>query len=166
MGAECPALAALTMKTSRWKNVDRREGPRSRLQLSLAIIYPQHAGRPARPMFHGKTRDFGMSGLSIVVDYNIFQEGEVAVVLALPLAYAGAPRKVVTCTAEMSYAIFSSKLDAFVIGLAFRKFRGNGEMLLEAALRHALKQESIAGTQHPSGRFRSRQSRDSQPLGR
>jgi hypothetical protein len=141
------------MKISQWKNADRREGLRGRLQLRLAMIYPQQEGRPARPMFHGKTRDIGMSGISIVVDYNIFQEGEVVVVLALPPAYAGAPRKVVTSTAEMTYAIYSSKLDAFKIGLTFRKFRGNGKALLEAALRHALKGDVVADMQSPSGDF-------------
>ena len=129
------------------------------------MIYPQHTGRPARPMFHGKTCDIGMSGLSLLVDYNVFQEGEVAVVLALPPANAGAPRKVVTVTAEMSYAIYSSKLDAFKIGLAFRKFRGNGKLLLAVALRHALKEEAVAGMQNPSGRFRARRPSDSHPLG-
>jgi hypothetical protein len=141
------------MKISQWKNADRREGPRGRLQLRLAMIYPQQEDRPARPMFHGKTRDIGMSGISIVVDYNIFQEGEVVVVLALPPAYAGAPRKVVTSTAEMTYAIYSSKLDAFKIGLTFRKFRGNGKALLEAALRHALKEDAVAEMQDPSEGF-------------
>ena len=85
-----------------------------------------------------------MGGLSIVVDYNIFQEGEVAVVLALPPAHAGAPRKVVTATAEMTYAIFSSKLDAYKIGLAFRMFRGDGKRLLEAALQQALNDDDVA----------------------
>jgi hypothetical protein len=138
------------MKKSHWQNPDRRQGPRGRLQLRLAVIYPQQEGRPARPMFHGKTSDIGLSGLSIVVAYNIYHEGEVVVVLALPPACAEAPRKVVTSTAEMTYAIYSSKLGAFKIGLAFRKFRGNGRALLEAALRHSLKEEGIASTQDPS----------------
>ena len=154
------------MKTSQWMIADRRETPRGQAQLRLAMIYPQQAGRPARPMFHGKTRDIGMSGLSIVVDYNIFQEGEVVVVLALPPAFAGAPRKVMTATAEMTHAIYSSKLRAFKIGLAFRKFRGIGKALLEAALRHALKGEACADTQRPGGRFSALRPRDSQPLGR
>ena len=100
-------------------------------------------------MFHGKTHDISLSGLSLVVDYNVFQEGEVTVVLALPLAHAGAPPKVVTATAEMTYAIHSSKLDAFKIGLAFRAFRGDGKTLLEAALRQASKDESFEGVQDP-----------------
>jgi len=127
------------METNQWEEADRREGPRLSLKLRLAMIYPQRGDRPARPMFHGKTNDIGMSGLSMIVDYNVFQEGEVTVVLAMPPASAGAARKVVTATAEMTYAIHSSKLDAFKIGLTFREFRGDGKERLEAALRLALK---------------------------
>jgi len=153
----------MAIRVSQWKNADRREGPRRRLQLRLAMIYPQHPGRPARPMFQGKTRDLGMSGLSIVVDYNVFQAGEVVLVLALPPAYPGAPRKLITVTAEMTHALYSSKLGAFKIGLTFRKFRGNGKALLELALRHALEEEAVAAMQ--SGRVRARLPRDSQRLG-
>jgi hypothetical protein len=86
-----------------------------------------------------------MSGLSMSVDYNVFQEGEVTVVLALPPVSAGSARKVVTATAEMSYAIHSSKLDAFKIGLTFREFRGDGKEHLEAALRQALNAQAASG---------------------
>ena len=98
-------------------------------------------------MYQGKTRDLSLSGLSIVVDYNIYQDGEVVIVLALPPAYPGAPQKVVTSTAVMTYAIFSSKLEAYKFGLSFRKFRGNGKALLEAALRHAQHREDTTGRQ-------------------
>ena len=155
----------MRMTISQWEKADRREGPRVRLPLRLALIYPQREVRPARSMFHGKTHDIGMSGLSMVVDYNMFQEGEVTVVLALPLAHAGASRKVVTSTAEMTYAIHSSKLDAFKIGLAFREFRGNGKELLEAALRQALKQEADAGMQDSGLGSTPALPVDSRPLG-
>lgn len=135
--------------TSDWKDVERRENPRSRVQLKLAVLYPQIEGRPPRPMFNGKTHDISVSGLSLVVDYNIFQEGEVTVVLALPPAQAGTSPKVVTSTAEMSYAIHSSKLDAFKIGLTFHAFRGDGKALLEAALRQASGEEGVEGVQDP-----------------
>ncbi len=49
----------------------------------------------------------------------------------------------------MTYAIYLSKLDAFKIGLAFRKFRGDGRALLAAVLRHALTLEGIAHMQDP-----------------
>ncbi len=162
---ECAGMEVMMAETSQWENEDRRASPRVSLQLKLAMIYPQHDGRPARPMFHGKTQDIGMSGLSMLVDYNVFQEGEVAVVLALPPAYAGAPRKVVMSTAEMTYAIHSSKLDAFKIGLAFRKFRGDGKELLDAALRDASREDGVAGTQDSGVHRRLNRPRDSQPLG-
>lgn len=116
-------------------------------------------------MFYGKTDDISLSGLSMIVDDNVFEEGEVAVVLALPLAYPGASRKVVMSTAEMSYAIHSSKLDAFKIGLAFREFRGDGRALLEDALRQALQEDGADGMQDSGVRSRTKLPGDSQPLG-
>lgn len=101
----------------------------------------------------------------MVVDYNVFEEGEVALVLALPPAYAGGSRKAVTCTAEMTYAIHSSKLDAFKIGLTFREFRGSGKELLEAALRQALNEVGGVGMQDPSAGSMANRSSDSQPPG-
>ncbi len=145
----CAGIEAKMTKTSQWKNAERREDPRSPLQLKLVVLYPQIEGRPARPMFHGKAHDISVSGLSLVVDYNVFQEGEVTVVMALPPAHDGAAPKVVTSTAEMSYAIHSSKLDAFKIGFTFHRFRGDGKALLEAALRQASTEESGEGVQNP-----------------
>jgi hypothetical protein len=148
--------------TSEWKDVERRENPRSGLQLKLAVLYPQIEGRPPRPMFNGKTYDISVSGLSLVVDYNIFQEGEVTVVLALPPAQAGTSPKVVTSTAEMSYAIHSSKLDAFKIGLTFHTFRGDGKALLETALRQMSREDSVEGVQDPGAGFGAGTSEDSE----
>jgi len=154
------------METSQWENADRRQGPRIRLKLRLAVVYPQRSGRPARPMFHGKTHDIGMSGLSLVVDYNVFEEGEVAVVLALPPEFTGAARKVITSAAEITYAIHSSKLDAFKIGFAFREFRGDGKALLEAVLRRELNKAGDTGIQRAGPGSRVTLSVDSQPLRR
>jgi hypothetical protein len=158
-------MEAMMMETSQWDNEDRREGPRVRLQLKLVLIYPQCEGRPARPMFHGKTHDIGLSGLSMIVDYNVFQEGEVTVVLALPLVHTGNSRKVATSTAEMTYAIHSSKLDAYKIGLTFREFRGDGKALLEAALRQELKENADAVMQASRTRSDAIPPLDSQTLG-
>jgi PilZ domain len=148
-GIGCAWIEANMTKTSLWRYAERREDPRSHLQLKLAVLYPQVEGRPHRPMFHGKTHDISVSGLSLVVDYNVFQEGEVTVVLALPPARPGASPKVVTSTAEMTYAIHSTKLDAYKIGLSFHRFRGDGKALLEAALREASGEDGGEGVQDP-----------------
>ena len=153
------------MTSSQWNKADRRESARVGLELRLALVYPQRDDRPARPMFHGKSQDIGLSGLSMIVVYNIFQEGQVAVVLALPRAHSGGSRRAVTCTAEMSYAIHSSKLDAYKIGLRFREFRGNGKELLHAVLRQTRKQERRVGARGTNTRSGSNRVGDSRPRG-
>ena len=155
----------MVMTTSQWNKADRRESARVGLELRLALVYPQRDDRPARPMFHGKTHDIGLSGLSMIVDYNILQEGDVSVVLALPPAHAGGSRRAVACTAEMSYAIHSSKLDAYKIGLRFREFRGNGKELLDAVLRQTRTQGRRVGAHGASTRSRANRAGDSQPRG-
>ena len=130
---------ALTL--SQWENEDRRGAARARLQLRLAVVYPQREGRPYRPIYHATTYDLGMSGLSMVVEDNAFHEGEVTVLLALPPAHSWAAQKVITVTGAMTYAIHSSKLNAYKIGVRFLDFKADGRELLQTAL----EQRSQAG---------------------
>ena len=143
---------------------DRREGPRFDLQLRLAVVYHQRDDAYARPVFHGRTHDICMSGLSIIVDHSIFHDGEVTVLLELPPAHAGAPQKIISSTTQMTYAVHSSKLNAFKIGMTFLEFRSDGRELLEAALRREQKEIGAIGTKYPSARYRAGRPRDSQPL--
>jgi hypothetical protein len=105
-----------------------------------------------------------MSGLSMVVDRSIFHEGEVTVLVALPPVPAGAPQKIITSTAKMTYAIHSSKLNAFKIGMTFLEFKGDGKELLDAVLVHELNKVSVIGMENPGPRPRADRPRDSQPL--
>ncbi len=59
----------------------------------------------------------------------------------------GAPPKIITTLAEMTYAIHSSKLNAFKIGMAFLEFKSNGKELLLAALLHELEKDRAAETE-------------------
>ncbi len=108
--------------------------PRLRLQLRLAIVYPEHEGRPVLPVYHAKTHDVCMSGLSLVADDNVFYEGEVTLVLALPPEHVWAAQKSITATARMTYAIRSSKLNGFKIGMTFLEFKADAKELLQAAI--------------------------------
>jgi|GEM_PF-2077388 len=152
------------MQLSQRENADRRERPRVRVQFRLAVVYRQQKGRPAPPTFHGKTHDLCISGLSLVVDRNIFHEDEVTVLLALP-ARAGVPQTIIASTAVMSYALHSTKLKAFRVGMTFSEFGGNGKELLQAALAHELKPADVGATEIPGARFRPYRSRDSQAPG-
>ena len=148
-GTDSAGIEAKMIETSQWKDADRREHPRSSLRLKLVVLYPQidrSTGQANVPWENQRHQHVG------AVDGSQLQHISGRRSQGRSGSAAGAcrgPRKVVTYTAEMTYAIHSSKLDAFKIGLAFRTFRGEGRALLKAALQHALKQESAEGTQEP-----------------
>ncbi|MBE0614462.1 MAG: hypothetical protein IH604_12405 [Burkholderiales bacterium] len=153
------------MTISQWERAERRENPRTHLHLRLALVYPQRAGVPVRPIYHGSTHDICMSGLSMLADENVFYEGEVSVLLALPPAHTWASQKIITATALMSYAIHSSKLNAYKIGLTFQDFKEDGKSLLLAALRGALKNPDDGDAQIGEGRTITGRTSDSQRRG-
>jgi c-di-GMP-binding flagellar brake protein YcgR len=112
---------------------DRRGERRFPLRLKLALVYHQHADSATRPTFHGVTHDVSLSGLSMVLDHNVFTQDEVTLLLAIPPEHHGGPRKIVEVTARMVYTVFSSEHDAFRIGLRFKAFKRNGKEQLKAA---------------------------------
>jgi c-di-GMP-binding flagellar brake protein YcgR len=124
---------------------ERREDYRVPLKLKVAVVYHQHQDASTRPTYHGVTNDISLSGLSVVVDYNIFNEGEVTVLLAIPPEHHGGAQKIVEATAKMAYTVHSSDHGAFRIGMSFKVFKRNGMEHLKAALaRRSFKQ----GNQH------------------
>jgi hypothetical protein len=155
----------MRLTLSQWQNEDRRDGPRARVQLRVALVYPKRAGHPTPPVYHAKTHDICMSGLSMVVDENVFHEGEITVLLALPPEHSWAAQKIMTATAMMTYAIHSSKLDAFKIGMSFVNFKDNGKALLQKALEQELSKPAESGVRRRSTRSRTGRMRDSRPRG-
>ncbi len=155
----------MAMTMSQWENADRRASPRAGLQFRLAIVYPQRAGDSYRPIYHGTTHDLCMSGLSMVVEDNAFHEGIVTVLLALPPVHGWAAQKIVTATADMTYSIHSSKLNAYKMGMTFVEFKADGKELLQAALQQAAKQGDDRSAQYLGTRSGAGHTSDSQPLG-
>ncbi len=151
------------MKIMRWKNADRRDCPRFNLPLRLALVYPGVEGSPPLPIYHWKAHDVCLSGLSMVVDENVFREGSVTVLLALPPAHSWAAQKIISATAVMTYAIRSSKVNGFKIGMRFLDFKDDGRALLEAALQRELNSVCATDARHPGLRADTGQPGDSQP---
>lgn len=154
----------MAMTISQLESADRRASPRARLQWRLAIVYPQRKGRSYRPIYHGTTHDLCMSGLSMVVEDNAFHEGIVTVLLALPPVHAWAAQKVITATAEMTYAIHSSKLNAYKMGMTFVEFKADGKELLQAALQQGAKQRDDHEAEYSEMHSEADHTGDSQPL--
>lgn len=113
---------------------EKRRVGRYPLQLRAAVVYHQHEDAATRPTYHGRTADVSKHGLCVLVDHNVFHEGEVTLLLALPPVHPGIPQKIIEVTAKMLYTVLSAEHDNFKIGLVFRKFKRNGRQLLHAAL--------------------------------
>lgn len=112
---------------------DLRGERRAPLHLRTALVYHQHPDAASRPTFHGISHDVSMSGLSLIVDYNIFTEDEVTVLIALPPKEADGAKKIVEVTARMIYTVYTSQYMAFRVSLGFLEFHRDGQArLLEA----------------------------------
>jgi len=153
----------MAMKIIQWKNADRRDSPRFYLQLRLALVYPGVEGSPPLPIYHWKSNDICMSGLSMVVDENVFREGPVTVLLALPPAHSWAAQKIISASAVMTYAIRSSKVNGYKVGMRFLEFKEDGKALLEAALQRELNSVCATDVRHPGLRSSASLPGDSQP---
>jgi len=111
-------------------DVERREQLRLPIQIKVAIVYHEHEDASTRPTFHGRTSDICIEGLSILVAENVFHDGYVTVLLAIPPEHVGEYQKIIEATAKMAYTVFSSEHDTFRIGLNFSKFKRNGKNFL------------------------------------
>lgn len=109
---------------------EAREDRRFPLRLRVAVVYHRHRDEATRPTYHGYTNELSVSGLSVIVDHNVFSEDEVTVLLAIPPEHHGVPKKVVEATVQMIYTVYSPDHDAFRIGMAFKDFKEDGPQLL------------------------------------
>ena len=155
---------SISMNAREQERAERRDSPRVRLHLRLAVVYPERDGRPYHPIYHARTHDICMSGLSMVVEDNVFYEGEVTILLTLPPVHAWAAPKIITSTAGMTYAIRSSKLNGYKIGMTFMEFQQDGKELLQAALQRELIKIGLTGRQDSGLGLRACRPRSSQPL--
>lgn len=109
--------------------VNNRSDRRYLVKWRIAIVYEGGTGKKT---FHGRVNEISMGGLSIHCDHNVFYEGKVILLLALPPLNAGAREKILEITCRMNYTILSQQL--FRIGLEFVQFREGDKRLLEERL--------------------------------
>lgn len=109
--------------------IESRVHKRYLVKWRIAIVYE---GGKGKKTFHGRVNEISLGGLSIHCDYNVFHDGKVILLLALPPLNAGAREKILEITCRMNYTILSQKL--FRIGLEFVEFRQGDRKLLEERL--------------------------------
>ena len=111
---------------------ERREVPRFRLQVEVTILRHTKHGAAPRPALRGRTIEVSMKGASILLDENLHELGQAAVLLYIPPVHRGAGMKIITAIANLSNSVYSPRHGAFRIGLAFSGFEGNGKAQLQA----------------------------------
>ncbi|MFA9274677.1 MAG: PilZ domain-containing protein [Candidatus Aquirickettsiella gammari] len=127
-GAEALPFAPKQI-TNRFSRVEHRHHKRYLVKWRIAIVYE---GGNGKKTFHGRVNEISMGGLSIHCDHNVFHEGKVILLLALPPLFVGVREKILEITCRMNYTILSKKL--FRIGLEFVEFRSGERKLLEERL--------------------------------
>ncbi|MBC3875896.1 PilZ domain-containing protein [Undibacterium flavidum] len=114
---------------TRLPKVEHRRHKRYLVKWRIAIVYE---GGNGKKTFHGRVNEISMGGLSIHCDHNVFHDGKVILLLALPPLFAGGREKILEITCRMNYTILSKTL--FRIGLEFVEFRSGDKKLLEERL--------------------------------
>lgn len=114
------------------RHENQRKFPRYPMQWKVAIVFDE-ADR--QPTFHGVTNEISQEGLSLLTDHNLFTEGPITLLLAIPPKNSAQRSKVVEIRARMIYTVHSAGHDRFRIGVHFERFKGNGRKLLETNLR-------------------------------
>lgn len=134
MSSEPLAGARPIVRSRHIEWLDRRSSIRAPLHLKVAIVYKRRSDGSPHPTYHGRTHDVSTSGVSVLVDYNVFTDEEVTVLLAVPPTHQGMPERIIEIQARMVYTVFSCDHDTFRIGLSFRRFKRNGRAQLNQLL--------------------------------
>jgi len=98
----------------------------------IGILY-EKGGK--REVFHGRTHEISASGASFLSQHNIFMEGEVTALLALPWYRDNLTEKIIEIKSRVIHTILSSEHNKFRTGLQFNNFKNDTGYLLEIALR-------------------------------
>ena len=124
-----PSNVAPISISTRLPRANNRIYKRYLVKWRMAIVYEGGMGKKT---FHGRVNEISLGGLSIHCDHNVFYEGKVILLLALPPLNAGTKEKILEISCRMNYTILSQKL--FRIGLEFVDFRTGDKKLLEERL--------------------------------
>ena len=111
--------------------VDR--SPRYVAHWKIAVVNVDCSGQ--KEIYHGRTYEVSLTGASILSDHNIFFEGHIIILLALPWYKGKQKEKIIEIKGRMVYTIFSSEGYQFRTGLQFLSCKEGEAHYIEKALR-------------------------------
>ena len=75
-----------------------------------------------------------MSGISILLDSNIFFTTEVVLLLAIPPMHQGMKENIIEIQCNIAHTVLDSEYSQFRLGMKFIHFKENGSRILSDAL--------------------------------
>ena len=128
---------------SRQNHVNIESGKRAQYRHPVhwrVAIVNKSSGR--RDIFHGRTNDVSLSGISILLERNVIFTSEVVVLLAIPPMHQGLKETIVESRCALMHSVLDSVYHQFRLGMRFNQFKGEGHRLLSDVLskRHIPKQ--------------------------
>ena len=85
-------------------------------------------------VYHGRTYDVSMSGISILLERNVFFTTEVVLLLAIPPMHQGMKEIIVEIQCSIAHTVLDSEYSQFRLGMNFIRFKENGNGILSDAL--------------------------------
>jgi hypothetical protein len=113
------------------KSLDKRENYRHPLHWRVAIVN-KSGGK--HEIYHGRTYDLSLSGVSILIEQNISFTSEVVILLAIPPMHLGQKETIVEIECSTTYTLLDSVHSQFRLGMKFIHFKRDGKKILSDIL--------------------------------
>jgi hypothetical protein len=85
-------------------------------------------------IYHGRTYDVSMSGISILLERNMLFTSEVVVLLAIPPIHQGLKETIVEIECNLTHSVLDSVHSQFRLGMKYIQFKGDGKRILSDVL--------------------------------
>ena len=118
---------------------DRRKHHRHPVHWRVAIV---NKNSVKNDIYHGRTHNVSISGVSILADHNIFFTTEVVILLAIPPIHQGLKETILEIQCSPTHTVLDSVCGQFRLGMQFTHFKEGGKRILSDVLskRHIPKQ--------------------------
>ena len=95
-----------------------------------------------KDIYHGRTHNVSISGVSILTDHNIFFTTEVVILLAIPPMHQGQKETILEIQCSPTHTVLDADYGQFRLGMKFTHFKEGGKRILSDVLskRHIPKQ--------------------------
>ena len=88
----------------------------------------------AHRIYHGRTHDVSLSGISILLENNVAFASEVVVLLAIPPMHQGQKETIIEIQSRLMHTVLDSVHKQFRLGMQSIQFKGDGKRILSDVL--------------------------------